>query len=459
MPEDEIILEEIVDKEDRFEKPKEKKGPSKKNILLILIVIGILLLGIGIFFYLSKGPDKKPVAPPCTEDYHCPAGKICKDGKCMDKPRPVEGYCGDGACSTGESYETCPGDCPEQVRVICGDGICKEPENYETCPSDCVQPGKPIIEKPVEGYCGDGICSAGENYETCPRDCITDESLEGDWEKEFNMSKEEAKEKLNETKEIYDDYMKDMNKTCPYDSLNDIKSNARIDDTSAGADPDFVKEIYSEMLDRSESINTYKIERIAGIDFNGNFMVQMLSIKMDKRNKKREEIAEMCVTGGTGVTATKFYYSGNTLYIGTYGSWMKKTSEYYEDIWETYLDEDMNMQYSTKVKLLGNGTAYGKGCWVIKEESDFPEMVNEGYSGAEGLNMSKSELLKIANAIDIETKIWIEKETYYPIVVESITKTEGMEKKEVTKASGFNEPLSIEMPEEANNAAEYSETM
>jgi len=48
---------------------------------------------------------------------------------------------------------------------ICGDGIC-EPEygeSYETCPGDC----------PPNDHCGNGVCepSLGENCATCPDDC------------------------------------------------------------------------------------------------------------------------------------------------------------------------------------------------------------------------------------------------------------------------------------------------
>ncbi|MDP6945733.1 MAG: Ig-like domain-containing protein, partial [Myxococcota bacterium] len=64
-------------------------------------------------------------------------------------PQPV---CGDGACSSGESPESCPGDCPPD----CGDGACTGGEGVLTCPADC----------PPE--CGDGICSAGED---CEADC------------------------------------------------------------------------------------------------------------------------------------------------------------------------------------------------------------------------------------------------------------------------------------------------
>jgi hypothetical protein len=60
--------------------------------------------------------------------------------------------CGNGTCDAGETYATCPEDCP------CGNGTCDAGETYATCPEDCP--------------CGNGTCDAGETYATCPEDCL-----------------------------------------------------------------------------------------------------------------------------------------------------------------------------------------------------------------------------------------------------------------------------------------------
>ena len=186
---------------------------------------------------------------------------------------------------------------------------------------------------------------------------------------------------------------------------------------------------------------------------------------MDKKNKEREEITEVCVTGGTGITTTKKYHIGNIKYLGIYSNWIKTTIEDYEDFWDIYLDEEMNMQYSTEVELLGSGTANGKDCWVIKEESDISAMNNANSITPEMLeemlkeeNISESEFEEFNNMlskIEITTKIWVTKDNYLPLVTLTTKKIEGMETKDVVEASDFNKPLSIKLPNEADNAVEY----
>ena len=46
--------------------------------------------------------------------------------------------CGNGICEEGETWESCPEDCPEPV---CGNGICESGETVENCPEDCESSG------------------------------------------------------------------------------------------------------------------------------------------------------------------------------------------------------------------------------------------------------------------------------------------------------------------------------
>jgi hypothetical protein len=58
-------------------------------------------------------------------------------------------------CDPGETWESCPADCPD----TCGDGFCDAAETSTSCPYDCL------------GNCGDGVCTAAETAETCAVDC------------------------------------------------------------------------------------------------------------------------------------------------------------------------------------------------------------------------------------------------------------------------------------------------
>jgi subtilisin-like proprotein convertase family protein len=48
-------------------------------------------------------------------------------------------YCNDKVCSNGETYQSCPADCPPPA-ALCGNGWCGDPgETCATCPQDCTQ--------------------------------------------------------------------------------------------------------------------------------------------------------------------------------------------------------------------------------------------------------------------------------------------------------------------------------
>ncbi len=58
--------------------------------------------------------------------------------------------CGDGVYEQGETYESCPQDCPKPPEIMCGNDKCESGENCGNCPEDC-----PC----AQGYeCKDNVC-------------------------------------------------------------------------------------------------------------------------------------------------------------------------------------------------------------------------------------------------------------------------------------------------------------
>ncbi len=86
------------------------------------------------------------------EDVDCTAfDQTCASGNCVEPD-----VCGNGACESGETLQTCPDDCT----VICGDGACDPSETFTSCSADC------------DPECGDASCQGDELFETCPLDCL-----------------------------------------------------------------------------------------------------------------------------------------------------------------------------------------------------------------------------------------------------------------------------------------------
>lgn len=67
-------------------------------------------------------------------------------------------YCGDFACTAGESCSSCQLDCGT-CAPQCGNAACEAGETPLSCVADC------------PGFCGDSFCSANESRPSCPLDC------------------------------------------------------------------------------------------------------------------------------------------------------------------------------------------------------------------------------------------------------------------------------------------------
>lgn len=94
----------------------------------------------------------------------CPADcppPPCGNGLCEPGESPVScafdcaHACGNKKCESGENVQNCPADCGS----ACGNGKCEFGESPALCPGDCLDP------------CGDGLCTEGENPFNCPADC------------------------------------------------------------------------------------------------------------------------------------------------------------------------------------------------------------------------------------------------------------------------------------------------
>ena len=69
--------------------------------------------------------------------------------------------CGDASCTSGETCESCPGDCGP-CAATCGSQTCDADETCVTCPSDC---------GPCPAMCGNAVCEGSETCQACPGDC------------------------------------------------------------------------------------------------------------------------------------------------------------------------------------------------------------------------------------------------------------------------------------------------
>ena len=99
----------------------------------------------------------------CPDPVYCWQARLAFDVEACTNCPACSPCCGNGSCENvnlpplyEEDKDTCPTDCPPE----CGDPAfnCALPANCASC-STC-QP-----------CCGDGACSGGETYLSCPTDC------------------------------------------------------------------------------------------------------------------------------------------------------------------------------------------------------------------------------------------------------------------------------------------------
>ena len=108
----------------------------------------------------------------CCMNGACEAGETwetCPED-CTPPPKP----CGDGACADDEDPCSCPKDCPVggggPGDACCSMEDCSQPKCGPCCEVQCQDSTctEPIWQEPC---CWNGECEAGETFETCPQDC------------------------------------------------------------------------------------------------------------------------------------------------------------------------------------------------------------------------------------------------------------------------------------------------
>lgn len=143
-----------------------------RNLIIVLVVIGIV--SAGIYLLMSGSDESKPK----------PSKKTLVSEKVKKPSKPA---CGDGVCEANENWKNCLKDCKKSLKTYCGDKVC-EAKEVGICPEDC--PKKEIcgdskcslnedckedcefVEPSTEeSYCGDKICGSDESCSSCPADC------------------------------------------------------------------------------------------------------------------------------------------------------------------------------------------------------------------------------------------------------------------------------------------------
>jgi len=145
--------------------------------------------------------------PGCLAKVTC-GSWACRAGVCQMEY--ISNCCGNKICEVGETYATCPADCPNCDDdnkctkdhydyhehkcvntptldvVCCGNTVCETGETYQNCARDCPNCDdnnectidsydyhqQKCVNEPIIPCCGNGICDEGvEGYLSCPADC------------------------------------------------------------------------------------------------------------------------------------------------------------------------------------------------------------------------------------------------------------------------------------------------
>lgn len=231
-------------------------------------------------------------------------------------------------------------------------------------------------------------------------------------------------------------------------------------------------EIKMFTLDSSIDINSYRflMEMTISTDMGESEMTMNTNANGAVDIKGQKLMMEMSSsTMGSVETELLYYILGEMIYIkmdyfeSEY--WMKMNFSDFNVSWDSY--DQMNMQLDLldygEVERLDDEVYDNEDCYVLKIIPDF-EKLYEILMNQQGLNMGVLQDFPLSDMIDeFSLKLWISKESnlilkayeYMSMEMSLFGYTYSMIFEIEIKFSNYNEPVVIELPEEANNAIYY----
>lgn len=198
------------------------------------------------------------------------------------------------------------------------------------------------------------------------------------------------------------------------------------------------------------------IDMTGDIDLQNKKMYMEMSMSMDSTGNGDNENYEM---------TAKMYMLDSWMYMGTdmmgKMTWMKAklTNELWEKQQNSLMQYEELLKNTIEVNVIGEETVNGVACWKLDVKPDMAKIMG-WYQTAmsdslEDLpdDVDLSKMFK-----DIKLKMWVAKDTFYTVKCDM---TMSMEVEGSVMAvsmtmiqSKFNQPVTITLPAEANNAIE-----
>jgi len=236
------------------------------------------------------------------------------------------------------------------------------------------------------------------------------------------------------------------------------------------------EQIKSWALTSAEEVNTYRFEMSMEASITGtgqaktqSYTIQAWStgeVNVENREMKMEFITQtppMDAAGG-GEVSMEFYIVGNYAYTHVDGQWFK--TELPEGSWKQKnpLEGQVSLLEASNVKRLPDETVDGVDCYALEIQPNL-EKLWEVMSSQPGMEEAPSipiEQLKQA-VEEFTVKEWIDKQSHLPrkVVVSMSMKFDlgmlgsmNISMDLSMKFFDYNEPVTIELPPEANEAVE-----
>ena len=250
------------------------------------------------------------------------------------------------------------------------------------------------------------------------------------------------------------------------------------------------QEITDGAVQALDSIISYRFELTSTMDLTGEIegeategeLTIFQTSELDLANHKMHNLQTMvsAMTGTRDInTTTETYIIDNTVYAVSDSSYPDITwtkTEIAEELWEQLNQINFELdilEASTKVKVTGSETVDGVDCYVLEitpSEEHLWQLLIQQMGMASDTSTDVSEELLDELFHNYTAKQWIAKDSYFLIKMEvemSVTlppeltgnpDAEGetnIDTKLTVMTYDYNQPLSIELPQEAEEAIEY----